>query len=71
MGQSNPKLVAWAAQDGRVEDLIYHLGLTGPSALKATAGSEKRRTPLHLAAISGRLECISILYDGGECPPTN
>lgn len=66
MGQSSPKLVSWAAKDGRSEDLIYHISTCGPDGLKATAGSEKKRTPLHLAAIGGYIECISILYDAGK-----
>ena len=66
MGQSNPKFVSYAAQDGRVQDLVYHLGISGPNGLKPASGSEKNRTPLHLAAMGGFLECISVLYDAGE-----
>ena len=65
MGQSNLKLVSWAAQDGRVKDLIYHLESSGSIGLKPAPGAEKRRSPLHLAAVGGYLECISILYDAG------
>ena len=65
MGQASPKLVSWAAQDGRPEDLVYHLNLTGPIGLKPAPGAEKRRTPLILAAIGGHTQCISILYDVG------
>ncbi len=67
MGISNTKLVSWAAEEGRVEELIYYLGKAGPSGLKPASDSERLRTPLHLAAISGRLECISILFDAGKC----
>ena len=67
MGQSNPKLVSWAAQDGRTQDLIYHLEVVGPSGLHASAGAEKKRSPLHFAAIGGHLECISVLFDAGKC----
>ena len=65
MGQASPKLVSWAAKEGRVEDLIYHLNQTGPDGLKPAAGTEKRRSPLHLAAIGGYVQCISVLYDAG------
>lgn len=65
MGQSSPKLVTWAAQDGRVQDLVYHINTCGPNGLKPAPGSEKKRAPLHFAAIGGYIECISILYDAG------
>ncbi|XP_019852596.1 PREDICTED: ankyrin repeat and SOCS box protein 13-like [Amphimedon queenslandica] len=65
MGQASPKLVSWAAQDGRPEDLIYHLDKTGPEGLKPASGAEKQRTPLILSAIGGHTQCISILYDAG------
>jgi ankyrin repeat protein len=65
MGLNHPKLVSWAAGEGRVDDLIYHLGRTGPSGLRATADSEKRRTPLMMAAIRGQTKCISVLFDAG------
>ena len=66
MGQANPRFVSWAAKKGRVEDLIYHLKLTGPDGLKPAPGAEKHRTPLHLAAIGGYTRCISVLFDTGE-----
>lgn len=65
MGQASPKLVSWAAQDGRPEDLIYHLDKAGPEGLKPASGAEKHRTPLMLASIGGFSQCISILYDAG------
>lgn len=61
----SPKLVTWAAQEGRAEDLVYHLGQTGPDGLKPAPGVEKRRSPLILASIGGHTKCISILYDAG------
>ena len=69
MGQASPKLVSWAAQDGRPEDLIYHLDKTGPEGLKPASGTEKHRTPLILSAIGGHTQCISILYDAGTARP--
>lgn len=66
MGQASPKYVSWAAQDGRPDDLLYHLDQTGREGLKPAPGAEKRRTPLMLAAISGHTQCISILYDAGK-----
>lgn len=66
MGQANPRFVSWAAREGRVDDLVYHLQQTGPDGLKPAPGAEKHRTPLHLAAIGGYTRCISILFDTGE-----
>ena len=64
MGHSHPKLVKWAAQDGRVNDLAFHLSYAGKEALKAN-GDPKRQTPIHLAAIGGHVECIRILWEVG------
>lgn len=65
MGHSSSRLVSWAAQDGRVNDLIYHLETGGPVSLKPAPNSPRRRSPLHLAAIGGYTQCISVLYDAG------
>lgn len=69
MGHASSRLVSWAAQDGRVNDLIYHLETAGPLALKAAPNATKRRSPLHLAAIGGYTQCISVLYDAGTPSP--
>ena len=66
MGISSSSLVSWAAQEGRVDDLIFHLGASSPMALKPALNSVKKRTPLHLAAIGGHNKCISVLYDAGK-----
>ena len=66
MGISSSSLVSWAAKEGRVDDLIYHLNRSDKIALKPSVHSTKKRSPLHLAAIGGHTQCISILYDAGE-----
>ena len=66
MGISSSSLVSWAAKEGRVDDLIYHLNCSDKVALKPAVGSTKNRSPLHLAAIGGHTQCISILYDAGK-----
>ena len=66
MGQGESRrYLSWAAQEGRVDDLIYHLKETGPVGVNPAPDSEKNRSPLHLAAMEGRSQCISILYDAG------
>lgn len=66
MGHSHPKLVKWAAQDGRVNDLVFHLSGGGVEALRAN-GDPKRQTPMHLAAIGGHMKCIRVLWEAGLC----
>ena len=65
MGHGSSRLVSWAAQDGRVNDLVYHLQAAGPLALKPAPQATKKRSPLHLACIGGYTQCISVLYDAG------
>lgn len=66
MGQgASRQYLSWAAQEGRVEDLIYHLKETGPVGVNPAPNSEKNRSPLHLAAMEGRSQCVSVLYDAG------
>lgn len=60
------KCVLWAAQDGRLNDLIYHLQDAGPQALGPSSWSEKRQAPIHLAAIRGHNKCIQVLREAGE-----
>ena len=66
MGQSHPRFVSWAAQDGRVDDLVYHLRLAGKNSLQPSARSPKKRAPVHLAAIRGHSQCVKVLFDAGE-----
>jgi ankyrin repeat/SOCS box protein 3 len=63
---SHPRFVSWAAQDGRVEDLVYHLQKAGKNSLKPSALSPKQRAPIHLAAIGGHSECVKVLFDAGS-----
>ena len=62
---SHPRLVSWAAQDGRVEDLVYHLQLAGKNSLYPSARSPKM-APIHFAAIGGHPQCVKVLFDAGE-----
>ena len=66
---SHPRVVSWAAQDGRVEDLVYHLQKGGKNALKPSALSPKQRAPIHLAAIGGHSQCVKVLFDAGRGAP--
>ena len=66
---SHPRFVSWAAQDGRVEDLVYHLQKAGKNSLKPSALSPKQRAPIHLAAIGGHSECVKVLFDAGRGAP--
>ena len=66
MSQSS-KCVLWAAQDGRLNDLIYHLQGAGPEALEPSGWSEKHQAPIHLAAIRGHTKCIRVLREAGKC----
>lgn len=66
MGLSHPKSVNWAAQDGRVEDLVYHLQRAGNDSLKPSSLSPKKRAPIHLAAIRGHSQCVKVLFDAGK-----
>lgn len=66
MGLSHPRFVNWAAQDGRVDDLVYHLQRAGKGSLNPSALSPKKRAPIHLAAIGGHSQCVKVLFDAGE-----
>lgn len=69
MGVSHSRCVPWAAQDGRLDDLVFHLSCVEDlkAALRApcTETNPKRNTPLHMAAIGGHSQCIRVLYDAG------
>ena len=65
MGLSHPRFVNWAAQDGRVDDLVYHLQRAGKDALYPSALSPMKRAPIHLAAIGGHFQCAKVLFDAG------
>lgn len=66
MGLSHPRFVNWAAQDGRIDDLVYHLQRAGKDSLNPSALSPKKRAPIHLAAINGHSQCVKILFDSGQ-----
>ena len=66
MGHTHPKFVSWAAQDGRVEDLVYHLQLAGKNSLNFSALEREKRAPIHLAAIGGHTSCVKVLFEAGE-----
>ena len=68
MGQSHPRFVSWAAQDGRVDDLVFHLRLAGKNSLNPSVFAPKRRAPIHMAAVGGHPQCVKILFDAGESP---
>lgn len=66
MGHSHPKLVSWAAQDGRVQDLVYHIQHSGKSSLLPSSRSLKMRAPIHMAAVRGHVDCLKVLIDAGS-----
>ena len=66
MGSVQSNSVAWAAQDGRLKDLIYHLQVTPPEALGPSRISDKRQAPIHMAAISGHAGCVRALAEAGK-----
>lgn len=67
MGETHSKYIMWAAQDGRLEDLLYHLQGAGPEALEATSSlSPKLQSPIHLAAMRGHPRCIQALREAGK-----
>lgn len=63
---SHTSCVHYAAQDGRVNDLVYHLEHAGRQALDSVHGRLDQRTPLHLAAAGGHTACIEVLFKEGE-----
>lgn len=66
MGQTHPRYVVWAAQDGRVEDLRFHLGRADKAALQPYQNSPKKQTPLHYAVSRGHTQCVKVLCEAGE-----
>ena len=65
---SHTTCVHYAAQDGRANDLLFHLERAGKQALDAIPGRLDQRTPLHLAAAGGHTACIQVLKEAGEVP---
>ncbi|KAL5473028.1 hypothetical protein EMCRGX_G027468 [Ephydatia muelleri] len=62
---SHTTCVHYAAQDGRANDLLFHLERAGKQALDAIPGRLDQRTPLHLAAAGGHTVCIQVLREAG------
>lgn len=63
---SHTTCVHYAAQDGRANDLVFHLERAGKQALDAIPGRLDQRTPLHIAAAGGHTACIQVLKEAGE-----
>ena len=67
MAMSNQRCIRWAAQDGRADDLIFHLSREDPSAaLKSLGDDQLKRRPIHLAAERGHTKCVQILWEAGK-----
>ena len=64
--QSHTRYIMWAAQDGRLNDLLYHLRGAKPESLNFSGLSPKRQAPIHLAAIGGHSMCIQALKEAGK-----
>ena len=67
VGVSSQRCVRWAAQDGRPDDLIFHLREADPlTALKSLGDDGLKRRPIHLAAARGNVRCVQILWEAGK-----
>ena len=66
MSRASPKFVRWAAEDGRADDLIYHLSEGDPSAALKSVSDDMKRCPIHLAAARGHARCVQILREAGK-----
>jgi len=64
--QSSTRLILWAAQDGRSNDLLYHLSNVKPESLKGSSLAPHRRSAMHLAAERGNTECVRLLRQAGK-----
>lgn len=66
LAQSSSRYIMWAAQDGRLDDLLYHLQGARLEDLQASSLSPKRQAPIHVAAVRGHSACIQALREAGE-----
>ena len=66
MSQSSTRYILWAAQDGRLNDLIYHLKYAKPEMLECSSLVPNRRAAIHLAAAGGHSSCVHVLREAGK-----
>lgn len=66
MGASHTRCVFWAAQEGRCDDLIYHLDGCDRKQALSLKYTDKQWTPLHAAVVRGHQQCVRILCEAGE-----
>ncbi len=68
MGASHTSCVFWAAQEGRCDDLLYHLDCSSSDTKEVVSvkHTDKQWTPLHAAVVRGHQQCVRILYEAGE-----
>lgn len=66
MSRASPKFVRWAAEDGRANDLIYHLSEGDPSEALKSVSADLKRYSIHLAAARGHARCVQILREAGK-----
>lgn len=60
------RCILWAAEDGRLNDLLYHLGDMNPRALEPSSLTPKKQAPIHLSAARGHALCIQALVQAGK-----
>ena len=66
LSQSSTRCILWAAQDGRLNDLVYHLKNARLEALEPSPLAPKRRSAIHLAADGGHSRCVQVLREAGK-----
>ena len=66
MGASHTTCVFWAAQEGRTNDLTFHLEcVDNKNAALSLTYSDKKWTPMHAAVARGHQQCVRILWEAG------
>ena len=66
IGVSNQTCIRWAAQDGRADDLVFHLSQVDPYVALKSISDDLKRYPIHLAAVGGHTRCVQILWEAGR-----
>lgn len=66
IGVSNQTCLRWAAQDGRADDLVFHLSQVDPYVALKSISDDLKRYPIHLAAVGGHTRCVQILWEAGR-----